>query len=142
MNKLIEGYLSHGSISLRILMLFMLTVVLVGCAMSPEFVRKNIPNKGTLIISAKRPLVASCISQQLRQKIKAVSLYKVIESEDSVVLMSGSFPVRMYDLEDSVGGTMVTLFYSAPYKKETLSVIDDCRGQLESLKSQPQNPTN
>ena len=144
MNKLIRKHLLNGLILFRLFVLLTLMVVFVSCAVTPEFTRKHVASKGTLIISAKRPLVASCISQELKQATKATSssLYKVIESEESVILMSGDITVRIYDLEDSVGGTMVTLFYSSSFKNETLSIIDNCRRQLESPKSMPQSSGN
>lgn len=139
MNKPIQEYLSHGLISFRILMLFALVAVLVSCAATPDFQRRYSANRETQMISAKRPLVASCISQQL----KATTTDEVIESEESVVLMVGKFTLRVYDLEDGVGGTMVTFFGgSFLCMEEYRLVISNCRVKLESPKPPLKNPAN
>jgi hypothetical protein len=142
MTKLIQEHLSYGFISFRVLMLFVLTASLIGCSITPEMVRKQAANRETQVISAKRPLVASCIAQQLKQETKSTSSYKVIESEESIVLMQTGVTVRLYDLEDSIGGTMVTFYCGSPFhRKECLSVIDHCREQFESPKAPPQSQT-
>ena len=64
-----------------------------------------------------------------------------METTESIYLKSGETTLYIYDLEDWVGGTMVTLYVgSSLYMEKARSVIDHCRGQLESPKQPPQSP--
>jgi hypothetical protein len=114
--------------------LFGISVLLTSCTVTPDFQRRHNHNRETFMISAKRPLVAACISQKLRETITSwsYSSYKVIESEDSILFISGEITVRIYDLEDSVQGTIITLYSSSLSKARP--VIDSCREQLEYKK--------
>jgi hypothetical protein len=92
------------------------------------------------MIPAIRPLVVSCIAQQLKTFSSSST---VIESKESLVLMVGEITIRVYDLEDGVGGTMVTLYGSSSYDMpKALEVLNQCRKQLESPKSMPQSSVN
>ena len=121
---------------LTLWILFTTSIALVGCAVTPDFVRRNNPNRESVVISAKRPLVKTCISQQLKKTAESwsYSSYRVIESEESVLFMSGEMTIRIYDLEDSVEGTIVTFYSSSIFASKARSVIDYCRDQFESQK--------
>jgi hypothetical protein len=138
MNQPMHEYPPNCLISFRLLLLFALVTVLVGCA-TPEMTRKFASSRDMQLISATRPLVAACILQQL----KTTTSHEIIESAESVQLKSGEVTLRIYDLEDWVGGTMVTLYVnSSLHMKKARLVIDHCRGQLESPKPPPQSPAN
>lgn len=131
MNKPIQEFRHYLFITSSILISLVIIALLASCAITPDFQRRYAHHRETYTISAKRSLIAACISQQL----KATTSYKVIESESSVLLMSGETTLQVYDLEDSVGGTVITLYVGSPfYKKEARAVIDACRGKLESQK--------
>lgn len=141
MNKTFQEYLSHRSIPFRALILLALIAVLISCAITPDMKRKRSRHQEIYQISAKRPSVASCISQQLKED-PVNKHFKIVESEDSIIIMSGEMTLRIYDLEDCVGGTMVTLYQSSPYRIEiSRSAIKNCRAQLESPKPEPQAQT-
>ena len=136
MNQPRQDYLRCCHISFRLFIMFVLVAVLVGCA-TPETTRKFASSRDMQLISATRPLVAACISQQL----KTTTSYEVIETAESVQLKSGEVTLRIYDLEDWVGGTMVTLYVnSSIHMKKARLVIDNCRGQLESTKPPQLSP--
>lgn len=138
MNKIFQECLSHGLISLKILMLFALISVSVSCAITPDYQRRHNKNRETHMISAQLPLVASCIAK----RVKSTNSYEVIETKEAVILMSGKITLRIYDLEDAVGGTMITLYEGGGvlFLKEGRSVIEYCREQLEKVKPIPQSP--
>jgi len=127
MNKLIRNSL-----------LIMLVSILVGCAVSADRIRRT-GSKEMQLISATRPLVYSCILQQTKVSTSSPGWfegYEVVENKNSIQLKSGDITVRVYDLEDWVGGTMVTIYVDATgiYMKEAKLIIDFCRKQLESQK--------
>jgi len=133
-NQSIQKYLKHSMISFRLFLLLALLSVLVSCAVTPTMVRKFSTSRDMQLIAAKRPLVAACISQQF----KATTSYVVVEEEDSLQINSGENTLRIYDLEDWVGGTMVTIFEAENFGiEEARLVIDYCRKQLESPKPPP-----
>lgn len=102
--------------------------VIAGCVVSPEMVRRT-PARDRQVIPAPRAAVAACIAKQLR----ATSSYETVEAAGSVQLRSGEVTLRIYDLEDALGGTMVTLFVQSVgsmYVAESLAVLDHCRKQL------------
>jgi hypothetical protein len=138
MNQSMQEYLPRCQISCRLLLLFASVAVLVGCAITPDMTRKFAASRDMQLISATRPLVAACISQQL----KATTSYEVIERAESVQLKTGEITLVIYDLEDWVGGTMVTLFVNSFLREKARLVIDHCRVQLESPKPPPQSPAN
>ena len=108
------------------------SAVIGGCVVSPEMVRRQ-PSRDTQVIPAPRAAVAACIAKQLR----ATSSYETVEGADSVHLKSGDVTLRIYDLRDAAGGTMVTLFVQSVgslYVAESLAVLDHCRGQLGAPK--------
>jgi len=140
MNKPTHKFLFHSLISFRVLMLFAFMAVLISCSITPDFQRKHSTNRSIQMISAKRPLVVSCIAQQLKTFSSSST---IIESKESLVLKEGEITIRVYDLEDGVGGTMVTLYGSSSYDMpKALEVLNQCRKQLEAPKPPPQNPAN
>lgn len=121
-----------GSLMLLIFLLVPITI-LSGCAGTPDNVRRYGRAREMQFISAKRPLIAACISTQL----KKTTTDEIDERPDSVMLVSKGETLRIYDLEDWVGGTMVVIYgdiNSFFVSKDVQSVVDACRRQLEPLK--------
>jgi hypothetical protein len=115
---------------------FFCLLVIAGCASSPDMVRKR-PSADVQLVPAKRADVAACIGLQL----KAIEYFEVVESVESVQLKTGDTTIRLYDLEEAVGGTTVTL-YTSSYIESAKKVIERCREYLGSRKPLPQRPAN
>lgn len=107
--------------------------MLVGCSVAADTIRKT-ASRDMQIIYAKRPLTATCISQQLKTIYSgSIWNYEVVEDRGkSILLQSGDIIMCIYDLEDWTGGTMVTLFESSSFGiEETKNIVNYCRKQLE-----------
>ena len=114
---------------------FICMIVIVGCDATPDMAHRG-SARDVQFIPAKRSDVSACIALQL----KALRYFKVIESVESVQLKKGDLTTRVYVLEESVGGTTVTLYSSS--RKNAKDVISRCREYLGSPKPLPQRPAN
>lgn len=124
--------------NIKLCLLLAILFLIAGCAITPDMVRRR-PATDMQVINAPRPAVAACISKRLKET-KTTS-QEVIEGEKFVQLKAdilGEITVRLYDLDDAVGGTMVTLFARnlEVYETEAKLVIEHCRAQLATSNSQ------
>lgn len=105
--------------------------MVASCAVTPERAR----SRGVTdiqVIPAPLPTVAACIAENLKE----TTSHNVIEEKNSVMAVTGEITVRIYDLEDVAGGTMVTLYAKnlSVYETQSKLVIEYCRTKLATPK--------
>jgi len=104
-------------------------VVLAGCSVSADTIRKS-PAREIREIEASKSDVAACLARKLKE-----TSYEVTTNADSVVLRSGGITMRIFDLEESTHGTLVTMFVgSAFHVTQSKNLLEECKVQLEESK--------
>lgn len=105
--------------------------MVASCAVTPERAR----SRGVTdiqVIQAPLPAVAACIAGNLKE----TTSHDVIEENNSVIAVGLGNPIRIYDLENVTGGTMVTLYARnlSVYETQAKLVIEYCRIKLATPK--------
>lgn len=104
-------------------------VVLAGCSVSADTVRKS-PAREIKEIEASKSDVAACLARKLKE-----TSYEVTTSPNSVALRAGGITMRVFDLEESTHGTLVTMFVGSPFHvTQSKNLLEECRVQLEGGK--------
>ena len=77
-----------------------------------------------------RQVVLQCLSSELKTSIS--SIYTVVEAPNDVQMMMGSATIRLYEVSDAVGGTLVTLYITnmQTYVDEAKALIARCQSKL------------
>lgn len=82
-------------------------------------------------IGASKSEVAACLTNKLQTETS----YQVAADEKAVMLRSGDLTMRVFDLEESKHGTLITLYVASPFHvAQSSKMIDDCQAQLERSK--------
>lgn len=104
-------------------------VLLAGCSISAETLRK-MPAREIKEIDASKSKVAACLAGKLKE-----TSYEVTTREDSVTLRSGAITLRVFDLEESTHGTLVTVYVASAFHiTQSKNMLDECQAQLEGGK--------
>ena len=130
------------------ILLSMCLLLVVGCAPSPDYVRRMAANCEPVYVAAKRSEVAASITQQLKviAALKPDNHWQVIEvvetkaslpfdaprNVESVQFKSDDRFFWVFDLEDAVSGTMVTVYaWAGGSVGKALEIVDRARRSLE-----------